>query len=151
MISRALTTTPLLAVLATGLAACGGGSGSSSGDASAAILTTLRAHYVNLADAKLDAACNDQTVGFQNAFARSFDTNSCPAAMQTYRRHLTALGSWTKAALRNVDVTGLKVTGATATATVHLSDPAGGAGIPMGQVRLVRAGGQWMISNVLAD
>ena len=151
MIPRALTTTPLLAALAVGLAACGGGSGSPSKSSPADVVSVIRSHYVNVADAKAGAACNDGTVGYQNAFATTFNTSSCPAAVLDYRKRLLGLGSWTKQALRDVTVTGLKVTGATATAHVKLSNPSGGIDVPMGKVQLVRVGKQWMISNVLTD
>lgn len=152
MIPRALTTTPLLAALAFGLAACGGGSGSSSSKSTPAdVVAVIRSHYVNVADAKADAACNDGTVGYQNAFATTFNTSSCPAAVLDYRKRLLGLGSWTKQALHDVTVTGLKVSGATATAHVKLSNPSGGIDVPMGKVQLVRVGEQWMISNVLTD
>jgi hypothetical protein len=148
MVPRILTTT-LLAALAAGLAACG--SSSPTKPASAEILSVLHRHYADVADAKLDAACNDQTVGFQNAFAQTFGTQSCPAAMLTYRRRLVNLGSWTTQALRDVTVTGLKISGDAATARVRLSNPTGGIDVPMGQVKLARVGKQWMIADVVTD
>jgi hypothetical protein len=153
MVPRILTPT-LLAALATTLVACGGGSPSPSRPATprdAQVLSVLRAHYAHLADAQADAACNDQTVGYQNSFASSFKTSSCPAAILTYRKRLTALGSWTRSALRAVTISNVRVAGSTATAHVKLSNPSGGIDVPMGRVTLSRVGGQWMISGVSSD